>query len=118
VSRIDALDAKVAELDAVLGRDEFDPVRASQAVHAATRDGGTLLESAVMVQRSIERLRALRATAGRERDELLALCGRLRTQLTVMRFAERPGTDEVGGLVDEILARVDAVGATLEPAIE
>ncbi len=118
VSRIDALDAKVAELDAVLARDEFDGARAAQAVHHATRDGGTLLESAVMVQRSIERLGALRATAGRERDELLALCGRLRTQLTVLRFAERPGTDEVGGLVEEILARVDAVGATLEPAIE
>ena len=71
-----------------------------------------------MVQRSIEQLKAMRAVAAKERDELLALCGRLRTQLTVLRFADRAGSDELGGLVSEILVRVDAVGASMEPAIE
>jgi hypothetical protein len=118
VARIESLDAKVAELDGVLVRDEFDPTRAATAVRAAEREGGSLLESAQMVQRSIEQLKAMRALAAKERDELLALCGRLRTQLTVVRFAERTGGDELGGLVSEILVRVEAVGASLDPAIE
>jgi hypothetical protein len=118
VGRIESLDAKVAELDGVLARDEFDAARAASAVHAAEREGGSLLESAQMVKRSIEQLQSMRAAAAKERDELLALCGRLRTQLTVVRFAERDGGDELGGLVNEILVRVEAVGASLEPAIE
>jgi hypothetical protein len=118
VGRIEALDAKVTDLDGVLARDEFDPSRAASAVAAAEREGGSLFESAQMVLRSIERLQSMRALAAKERDELLALCGRLRTQLTVVRFAERAGSDELGGLVNEILVRVEAVGASLDPAIE
>ena len=117
-ARIDSLDAKVRELDGVLASEEFDPARASRAVEIATREGGALLESAQMVQRSIERLQSLRSTAARERDDLLALCSRLRTQLTVLRFTERSAPDELGGLVGEILVRVEAVGASLEAAIE
>ena len=59
---------------------------------------------------------ALRARAAAEIHELLALCARLRTQVTVMRFAGT-ATEDVGELVCEILGRVEGVGAALDPTL-
>jgi hypothetical protein len=117
VEHLVGLDAKVIELDEVLARDDFDAARAERALGAARQAGGSGLESARLVCESIRRLRALRDRAAAERDELLALCGRLRTQVTVLRFA---GTapEDVGELVGEILARVEGVGAALEPRLD
>lgn len=116
VEHLAGLDAKVTELDEVLARDDFDVTRAERTLAAAKQGGGSGLESARLVCESIRRLRALRDRAAVERDELLALCGRLRTQVTVLRFA---GTapEDVGELVGEILARVEGVGAALEPRL-
>ena len=113
IEHLVGLDAKVHELEEVLARDEFDTDRAERAYGAAQGAGGSGVESARMVCESIRRLRALRDRAAVERDELLALCGRLRTQVTVLRFA---GTapEDVGELVSEMLARVEGVGAALD----
>jgi hypothetical protein len=111
---IQRLDGKVHELDEVLAREDFDPVRAARAVTDAEEDGGAALENARLVQASIERLHNLRARAAHERDELVALCRRLRVQVTVLRFAGSP-TEDVGSLVAEILGRVEGVGAAFDP---
>ncbi len=111
-----ALDGKVRELDEVLSRDEFDATRADRSLREIERGNPAGIENARLVLESIKRLQALRARAAGEIHELLALCARLRTQVTVMRFAGA-ATEDVGELVGEILGRVEGVGAALDPAL-
>lgn len=89
--RLRVLEDKASELDEVLARDEFA---------AAEREPH--------VRESLEQLQALRAGALRERDELVALCRRLRVQVTVLRFSGS-STDGVGDLVSELLGRLEGM---------
>jgi hypothetical protein len=116
VAHLYALDARVAELDEVLAGESFDPARAGEALRAAERQGRGV-EQARLALESIERLARLRAKAAADRDDLLALCRRLRMQVTVLRFA---GADagEVRGLLAEIQGRVEGAGAALGPELE
>ncbi|HEU4412273.1 MAG TPA: hypothetical protein VFS43_43930 [Polyangiaceae bacterium] len=116
VSHLYALDARVAALDEVLASESFDAARAAEALRAAERQGRGA-EQARLALESIERLARLRAKAAADRDDLLALCRRLRMQVTVLRFA---GADagEVRGLLAEIQGRVEGAGAALGPELE
>ena len=108
------LDAKVNELDEVLSAEEFDLGRAERRLREAD---GAAVESATAAVEGARRLAALRERAARERDELLGLCARLRMQVTVLRFTEGAPGDHLGELVGEILARIEGVGAALDPAV-
>jgi hypothetical protein len=110
---LSTLDAKVRELDEVLGQPEFEREAAERAVREAEPQGGSALENATLALASVQRLETLRRRAATERDELLSLCTRLRMQVTVLRFAGAASTD-VGDLVAEILGRVEGVGAAVD----
>jgi hypothetical protein len=115
-SHLRGLDGRVGQLDEVLAGESFDAASAGRALGEAERRGQGV-EQARLALESIERLRRLRARAAGERDELLALCQRLRMQVTVLRFA---GADagEVRGLMAEIQGRVEGAGAALGPELE
>ena len=117
VEHLHTLDGKVAELDEVLARDDFDAGRAERALCAAKQRGAGV-ESAGLVCESIRRLEGMRDGAAAERDDLLGLCAQLRTQVTVLRFAGAADRDDVRELVDEICARVEGVGAAALPRLE
>src|SRR5258706_13809739 len=106
------MQAKLVELEEVLLREEFDAARAERGLRVAEASGGTALDNAKLVHESILRLCSLRARAAGELDELLALCTRLRTQITVLRFAGQ-STEDVGDLVSEIMGHIEGVGAVL-----
>lgn len=115
-SHLRGLDGRVGQLDEVLAGESFDAASAGRALGEAERRGRGV-EQAHLALESIERLHRLRARAAGERDELLALCQRLRMQVTVLRFA---GADagEVRGLMAEIQGRVEGAGAALGPELE
>ncbi len=115
-SHLRSLDGRVGQLDEVLASESFDATRATQALREAERRGRGG-EQARLALESIERLARLRAKAAGERDELLALCQRLRMQVTVLRFAGADA-DEVRGLMAEIQGRVEGAGAALGPELE
>lgn len=109
VRHLEGLDAKVHELDEVLSGDEFAPSHTERRLRDGDRAGA---ESAAD---ALRRLTALRARAAQERDDLLALCGRLRMQVTVLRFAEGAPGDDLTELVHEVLDRIEGAGAAMEP---
>lgn len=126
MAHVELLQAKVAELDQVLSSDEFNADRAerlqrdAEAAAAAGTPASPDLTAARHLVRSIERLSSLRRQAAGERDDLLCLCGRLRVQLTLLRFTgsggERRGANEedIGPLVAELLGRVEGAAGVLE----
>jgi hypothetical protein len=90
------LDARIAELTAVLAREEPSA------------------PSAGVVRAGVERLRGLRERSVQERDELLALCARLRMQLTVLRFTgPSAGDSELGPTISQLLGRLEGLGEVL-----
>jgi hypothetical protein len=90
------LDERIAELSSVLAHEEAGP-----------RSPGP-------VQAGVERLRALRERTAQEREELLALCARLRMQLTVLRFTgPSAGDAELGPTITLLLGRLEGLGEVL-----
>jgi len=109
------LDAKVQELDEVLAGEEFDLARAERRLREPDR---AVVDAATAAVDGARRLSALRERAARERDELLGMCARLRMHVTVLRFTDGTTPSEnLGELVGEILARIEGVGAALDPAV-
>lgn len=108
------LDARVKELDAVLAREEFDVARAERRLREPAR---TAVESATATLDGVRRLTAMRERAARERDEVLGLCARLRMQVTVLRFSEGTAGENLGEVVEELLAHLEGVGAAMDPAV-
>lgn len=106
---IEDLDEKVRELDEVLSRDDLDLARATRALREAEHQGGGQRRHAESVLQSVQRLLSLRDRALRERDELLSLSRRLRLAVTVLRFSGG-AEEDVGGIVAEIVGRVEGVG--------
>jgi len=108
------LDARVRELEAVLARDEFDVARAERRMREPAR---AAVEAATATLDGVRRLVAMRERAVRERDEVLGLCARLRMQVTVLRFSEGAPTENLGEVVEELLAHLEGVGAAMDPAV-
>ena len=108
------LDARVRELDAVLARDEFDVARAERRMREPAR---AAVEAATATLDGVRRLVAMRERAVRERDEVLGLCARLRMQVTVLRFSEGAAGENLGEVVEELLAHLEGVGAAMDPAV-
>ncbi len=59
----------------------------------------------------------MRERAAQERDEVLGLCARLRMQVTVLRFSEGAAGENLGEVVEELLAHLEGVGAAMDPAV-
>lgn len=103
-----------AELTAVLGREGFDLAAAEGRVVALEKAGSSArsIATARLHLENVKRLAALRDRDARALEELADLVQALRTQLTLARFAGS-SVEGVGGIVSEVWARVEGLGAAL-----
>jgi hypothetical protein len=103
-----------AELTAVLGREGFDRDAAERRVAELekSRASARSLATARLHLENVKRLAALRDRDARALEELADLVQALRTQLTLARFAGS-SVEGVGGIVSEVWARVEGLGAAL-----
>ena len=104
-----------AELEALLRKEAFDLARAEARVREIERTAGTgrALATARLDLDNVRRLSTLRDRDARALEELCALAEALRTQVTVARFSGSSAAD-IGGIVSEVQARVEGLGAALE----
>ncbi|HVK64759.1 MAG TPA: hypothetical protein VM694_09800 [Polyangium sp.] len=104
-----------AELEALLRKDAFDLGRAEARVREIERASGSsrALATARLDLDNVRRLSSLRDRDSRALEELCALAEALRTQVTVARFSGSSAAD-IGGIVSEVQARVEGLGAALE----
>ncbi|WP_437806308.1 hypothetical protein [Sorangium sp. So ce1078] len=108
--------ARHAELDALLRQDGFDEAAAAARVAEIERGGagsGRALATAHLHLENIRRLRAMRDRDARALEELADLVQALRTQLVLARFAGS-SVEGVGGIVSEVWARVEGLGAAID----
>jgi hypothetical protein len=103
-----------AELTAVLGREGFDLAAAERRVAALEKAAASARSTATarLHLENVKRLAALRDRDARALEELADLVQALRTQLTLARFAGS-SVEGVGGIVSEVWARVEGLGAAL-----
>ncbi len=106
--------ARHAELTAVLGREGFDRHAAERRVAELekSRASARSIATARLHLENVKRLAALRDRDARALEELADLVQALRTQLTLARFAGS-SVEGVGGIVSEVWARVEGLGAAL-----
>lgn len=107
--------ARHAELDALLRQSGFDEGAAAARVAEIERGGagGRSLATAHLHLENIRRLRAMRDRDARALEELADLVQALRTQLVLARFAGS-SVEGVGGIVSEVWARVEGLGAAID----
>ncbi|MRG98435.1 hypothetical protein [Polyangium spumosum] len=107
--------ARHAELEALLRKEAFDLARAEARVREVERASGSgrALATARLDLDNVRRLSSLRDRDARALEELCALAEALRTQVTVARFSGSSAAD-IGGIVSEVQARVEGLGAALE----
>ncbi len=103
-----------AELTSVLGREGFDLAAAERRVAELEKAQASArsLATARLHLDNVKRLAALRDRDARALEELADLVQALRTQLTLARFAGS-SVEGVGGIVSEVWARVEGLGAAL-----
>jgi hypothetical protein len=106
--------ARHAELTEVLGREGFDRRAAERRVGELERASASArsVATARLHLENVKRLAALRDRDARALEELADLVQALRTQLTLARFAGS-SVEGVGGIVSEVWARVEGLGAAL-----
>ncbi len=103
------------ELEKLLQKDAFDLERAELRVAVLAKAGGSAraLSTAKLDMENVRRLRALRDRDVLALDELCALAEALRTQVTLARYSGSSAAD-IGGIVTEVWARVEGLGAAIE----
>lgn len=107
--------ARHQELSELLGREGFDLAVAQRKVAELERGApsGRALSTARLHLENVRRLVALREHDARALDELADLVQALRTQLVLARFAGS-SVEGAGGIVSEVWARVEGLGAALD----
>ena len=98
----------------MLGREGFDLAAAERRVAELEKAQASArsLATARLHLENVRRLAALRDRDARALEELADLVQALRTQLTLARFAGS-SVEGVGGIVSEVWARVEGLGAAL-----
>jgi hypothetical protein len=104
-----------AEIDQVLRADDFDLGAAERKVAELEQSAVSprSLSTARLHLENIRRLHALRDRDATAIDELADLVQALRTQLLLARFAGS-SVEGVGGIVSEVWARVEGLGAAID----
>ncbi|MEO7731568.1 MAG: hypothetical protein ABIY55_11390 [Kofleriaceae bacterium] len=109
-SRLREATARLAELDEVLARPDFDPRAVEQrAAELAARGATAAAATAGLRVQTLGQLRSLRERYHRELDEVGELIAQLVTQAELVRL--QPAIAEASGeLVRELVARVEGLG--------
>lgn len=119
-SRINAEVARVAgrlaDLSALAEKSGFDRGASSRRLEELERGGASdrALATARLQDESLARLAELRAADARALDELADLLEALRTQLVLARYEGSPAAD-ASAIVSEVWARLEGLGAVLDP---
>jgi hypothetical protein len=105
----------VAELDALLAQRDLDLASAKRKVAELEGAGASAraLATARLHLENVRRLGAMRARDARAREELADLVQALRTQLVLASFAGS-SVEGASGIVSEVWARVEGLGAVIE----
>src|SRR5262249_53912105 len=95
--------------------DGFDASAAASRVVELEKSGASLraIATARLHLDNVRRLHAMRERDARALDELADLVQALRTQLVLARFAGST-VEGVGGIVSEVWARVEGLGAAMD----
>ncbi len=109
-----------AELTLLTQREGLDHKAASDRLRALEAQGGDASARTVATARlqaeTLAQLEALRETDGRAIEELADLLQALRAQLLLARYAGS-SADGTGAIVTEVWARLEGLGAGLEPSM-
>ncbi len=108
--------ARKAELDGLLSAPSYDPEQAEARLERLLGSGASrrALSSARLHLDNVRRLAGLAERDRRALSELEELVVALRTQLVLAKFAGTAPSD-AGDIVAEVWARVEVLGATLDP---
>jgi len=108
--RLNEAGARLAELDVVLARPDFDPAAAERrARELAARGASAAANTAQLRVRTLQQLRELRERYRAELDEVRELIAQLLTQAELVRL--QPSIAHASGeLVRELVARVEGLG--------
>ena len=108
--RLNEAGARLAELDVVLDRPDFDPAAAERrARELAARGASAAANTAQLRVRTLQQLRELRERYRAELDEVRELIAQLLTQAELVRL--QPSIAHASGeLVRELVARVEGLG--------
>jgi hypothetical protein len=117
VQEVERAGERHRELVELLGQPAFSPEAATQRIDQLTREGASAraLAPARLHLENIERLDRLRRRDEQTLAELRELCGTLRTQLVLARFAGSTPHD-ASDILSDVWARVEVLGSTLESA--
>ena len=109
-ARLREAGVRLADLDAVLARPDFDPAAAEQRAAELTARGATAAAATAQLRvRTLGQLRALRERYRTELDEVRELIAQLVTQAELVRL--QPSIAHASGeLVRELVARVEGLG--------
>jgi hypothetical protein len=109
-SRLREASARLADLDGVLARADFDPLAAERRVsELAARGAASAAATAQLRVRTLGQLRTLRERYRSELDEVGELIAQLVTQAELVRL--QPAIVQASGeLVRELVARVEGLG--------
>jgi len=103
--------ARLAELDGVLARPDFDAAAAEARAGELAARGATAAAAAAQLRvKTLGQLRAVRARYRSELEEVGELIAQLVTQAELVRLGNAPASGE---LVAELVARVEGLGELL-----
>lgn len=117
VQEVERAGERHRELVELLGQPAFSPEAATRRIEQLTSEGASAraLAPARLHLENIERLDRLRRRDEQTLAELRELCGTLRTQLVLARFAGSTPHD-ASDILSDVWARVEVLGSTLESA--
>jgi hypothetical protein len=106
----------LADLSALAERSGFDRAASARRLQDLESAGASdrALATARLQHDSLERLAQLRAADARALEELADLLEALRTQLVLARYAGS-SADGASAIVSEVWARLEGLGAVLDP---
>ncbi len=109
---------RLADLSALAERTGFDRSASARRLEELARSGASdrALATARLQHDSLERLAELRAADACALDELADLLEALRTQLVLARYEGSPA-DDASAIVSEVWARLEGLGAVLDPGL-
>ena len=115
LAEVAGTEARRTELDALLSRPAFDreSVRARLTELERASSPPRALATARLHVENVDRLHDLRERDRRALEEVADLVEALRTQLVLARYAGS-SVEGVGGIVSEVWARVEGLGAAME----
>ncbi len=117
-AEVEHVATRLADLTSLAERSGFDRAVSARRLAELEKSGATerAIATARLQDENLERLAQLRAADARALEELADLLEALRTQLVLARYAGS-SADGAPAIVSEIWARLEGLGAVLDPGV-